>query len=152
MKKFSKLNESQTQEILGWSPNEILKELSTIPNCKVTYKRTQFIFRDEGHEIASLEDIQRGEIKTDYFQHTLEPDYEYHPQHSFILDFGKFISFKIAVAYSTPLSSCLLGSHIYPISCSQAANLMSRMVLFSIFSFFAIASALHTTSLMWSIV
>jgi hypothetical protein len=88
MKKFSKLNESKEQEILGWAPNEILKELSTIPNCNVSYKCTQFIFRDEGHEIVSLEDIQRGEIKTDYFQHTLDPEYVYHPQHSFVLDFG----------------------------------------------------------------
>lgn len=94
MKKFSKLNESKEQEILGWAPDEILKELSKIPNCKVTYKCTQFIFRDEGHEIASLEDIKKGEINIKifphihYFQHTLDPEYVYHPQHSFVLDFG----------------------------------------------------------------
>lgn len=88
MKKFSKLNESKEQVILGWSANDILEELRKIPDCNVSYKCTQFIFKGDGHEIVTIDDIKKGEIKTSYYQHTLEPDLEYHTQHSFVLDFG----------------------------------------------------------------
>ena len=40
MKKFSKLNESLNQEILGWSPNDILEYLEKIPNCRPNYRIT----------------------------------------------------------------------------------------------------------------
>lgn len=92
MKKFSKLNESKDVEMLGWSPNDILKELSTISNCKVSYKISQFIFREDGHEICTLEEIKNGEIKSTYHQQTLQPDTEYHPQHTFVLNYGNFFT------------------------------------------------------------
>lgn len=94
MKKFSKINESKDMEILGWSPNDILKELSKIPNCRVSYKMTQFIFREDGHEMCTLEEIKNGEIKSQYHQQDLASDNEYHPQYAFILDFGNFFTEK----------------------------------------------------------
>jgi hypothetical protein len=88
MKKFSKINESINQEIFGWSPNDILKELKKIPGCNVNYKSTQFVFRDDCHEFCDIEDIKRGSIKTSWSEFKLEPDNEYHIQHSFTLDFN----------------------------------------------------------------
>jgi len=93
MKKFSKINESINQEIFGWSPNDILEELKKISGCKVSYKSTQFIFRDECHEFCDIEDIKRGFIKSGFIKSTwsgftLEPDNEYHIQYSFSLDFS----------------------------------------------------------------
>lgn len=90
MKKFSKLNESLNQEILGWSPNDILEYLNKIPNCRANYKVTHFIFRDgDGHEICTLENIKDGVIKSTYADDfTLDPEQEYHVQYTFTLDFG----------------------------------------------------------------
>jgi hypothetical protein len=91
MKKFSKLNESINKKILDWSPNDILDYLNKIPDCKVSYKSTQFVFRDDGHEICTLEEISRGSIKTSWSEMALESDNEYHFQYTFILDFGNLI-------------------------------------------------------------
>ena len=90
MKKFSKLNESLNQEILGWSPNDILEYLNKIPNCRANYKVTHFIFRDgDGHEICTLENIKDGVIKSTYADDfTLDPEQEYHFMYSFKLEFG----------------------------------------------------------------
>ena len=88
MKKFSKLNESLNQEILGWSPNDILEYLKKIPNCKPDYLYTHFIFRDDdGHEICSLEDIKNGEIGSKHTNFHLDPEQEYHASYSFRLEF-----------------------------------------------------------------
>jgi hypothetical protein len=89
MKKFSKLNESLNKEILGWSPNDILEYLEKIPNCRPNYRYTHFIFRDDGHEICSLEDIKDGVIKSTYADDfTLDPEQEYYLNYSFRLEFG----------------------------------------------------------------
>lgn len=89
MKKFSKLNESLTKEILGWSPNDILNELEKIPNCKAEYQSTEFIFRSEGgHEICSLLEMERGFIKSFGSTFELDPETEYNFSYNFSLNFG----------------------------------------------------------------
>lgn len=90
MKKFSKLNESLNQEILGWSPNDILEYLNKIPNCRANYKYTHFLFRDgDGHELCTLENIKDGVIKSTYADDfTLDPEQEYSVLYSFTLEFG----------------------------------------------------------------
>lgn len=92
MKKFSKLNESLNQEILGWCPNDILVYLKKIPNCKPNYRYTHFIFRDDGHEICTLENIKDGVIKSTFANDfTLDPEQEYHVNYSFKLEFDNLV-------------------------------------------------------------
>jgi hypothetical protein len=85
---------SINQEILGWSPNDILDQLKKIPNCKSIYSYTHFVFRDgDSHEICSLENIKDGDIKSSYAQDSkvlfeLDKEQEYHFMYSFNLEFG----------------------------------------------------------------
>jgi hypothetical protein len=92
MKKFSKIDESLSSEFLGWSPNDILECLKKIPNCDVKFKYKNYIYREEGHEICTEEDIKSGKIVYSFATFEIEKDSIFHIQYTFNLNFKPSIN------------------------------------------------------------